>query len=89
MGEAKGGSMGRGKAAIRAGFVLLTALVLPACPHVCHAKSTNAGIYTGFSSHYKACKHECLEGSKECGCSAACPCWKAENHPKVQAPPPR
>ena len=66
------------------------AILLPACTsHLCKDKTTNAGIYTGFSSVYKACKHECLNGEKECGCSAQCPCWKAENHPKVGAPPPK
>ena len=81
--------MGKAKAAIRVSILSLGALILPACSHVCHDKSTNAGLYTGFSSIYKPCKHECLEGSKECGCSAACPCWKAENHPKVTTAPPK
>ena len=78
-----------GKGAVRAVLFGVAAAVLPACSHLCHDKTTNAGVYTGFSSIYKPCKHECLNGEKECGCSASCPCWKAENHPKVQAPPPK
>ncbi len=66
--------------------IAVVGLLLPACSHLCKDKTVNAGLYTGFSNVYKACKHECLEGSKDCGCSAACPCWKAENHPKVGAP---
>src|SRR5262245_4962351 len=75
----------------RAGMGRIVALLaavalLPACGHYCRDKTVGAGIYTGFSNHYKACKQECLHDAKECRCSAQCPCWKAENHPKVGEP---